>query len=315
MPMVCLLFTAVVGADDDPLWLRYPAISPDGRTIAFTYKGDIYSVPAVGGAATPLTISESYEFSPVWSHDGRSLAFASDRYGNFDVYVMPSIGGEARRLTFHSNGEIPSTFTVDDQAVLFSGHRQDVITNVQFPISMMDELYRVPVGGGRVAQVLPVPARDATLNSTGDRLIYHDIKGYESNWRKHHTSAVTRDVWTYDFKTRTYRQVTQFPGEDRNPVFGAADDEFYYLSEQSGSFNVHRSSLSDPTKSVPLTQFTRHPVRFLTRSRDNTLCFSFDGEIYTLRPGGEAQKVAVGSRWTDAALSTGSCRSTTASPS
>ena len=167
MPMVCLLFTAVVGADDDPLWLRYPAISPDGRTIAFTYKGDIYSVPAVGGAATPLTISESYEFSPVWSHDGRSLAFASDRYGNFDVYVMPSIGGEARRLTFHSNGEIPSTFTVDDQAVLFSGHRQDLITNGQFPISMMDELYRVPVGGGRVAQVLPVPARDATLEFHG----------------------------------------------------------------------------------------------------------------------------------------------------
>ncbi len=291
--MVCLLFASVAGADDAPLWLRYPAISPDGRTIAFTYKGDIYSVPANGGAATPVTISESYEFAPIWSHDGRSLAFASDRYGNFDIYVMPSIGGEARRLTYHSNGEIPSTFTVDDQAVLFSGYRQDVVTNVQFPISMMDELYRVPVGGGRVTQVLPAPARDATLNSSGDRLIYHDIKGYESNWRKHHTSAVTRDVWTYDFKTGTYRQVTQFPGEDRNPVFGASDDEFYYLSEQSGSFNVHKSSLSAPTKSVPLTHFTRHPVRFLTRSRDDTLCFGFDGEIYTLRPGGEPQKVAV----------------------
>ena len=284
---------AVAGTEDTPRWLRYPAISPDGRTIAFTYKGDIYAVPASGGAATPLTISESYEFAPVWSHDGRSLAFASDRYGNFDVYVMPSTGGEARRLTFHSNDEIPSTFTVDDQAVLFSGYRQDGVTSVQFPISMMDELYRVSVAGGRVTQVLPVPALAATLSSTGDRLIYHDIKGYESDWRKHHTSAVTRDVWTYEFKTGTYRQVTPFPGEDRNPVFGADDDAFYYLSEQDGSFNVHRSSLSDPSKSVPLTRFTRHPVRFLTRSRDDTLCFGFEGEIYTLRPGGEPQKVAV----------------------
>ena len=79
------------------MWLRYPAISPDGQTIAFSYQGDIYAVPAAGGNATPLTLGESYEYAPVWSHDGKSLAFASDRYGNFDVFVMPSSGGEATR--------------------------------------------------------------------------------------------------------------------------------------------------------------------------------------------------------------------------
>jgi tricorn protease len=291
--MVCLLFASAAHAEENPLWLRYPAISPDGKTIAFTYKGDIYSVPASGGAASPLTISDAYDVAPVWSHDGRTLAFASDRYGNFDVYVMPSAGGEAKRLTFHSSGETPWTFTADDAAVLFSAYRQDVVTNVQFPTRMMDELYRVPVAGGRVVQVLPVPARNATLDSTGDRLIYHDIKGYESDWRKHHTSAVTRDIWTYDFKTGKYAQLTSFPGEDRNPVWGADDDTFYYLSEQNGSFNVYESALSDPSHSTPLTRFSRHPVRFLTRARDNTLCFGYDGEIYTLRRGGEPQKVPV----------------------
>jgi tricorn protease len=291
--MVCLLFASAVHAEENPLWLRYPAISPDGRTIAFTYKGDIYSVPSAGGLAAPLTISEAHDFAPVWSHDGRSIAFASNRYGNFDVYVMPSTGGESQRLTFHSNDETPWTFTADDKAILFSAYRQDVVTSVQYPISMMDELYRVPVAGGRVVQVLPVPARNATLNSTGDKLIYHDIKGYESDWRKHHTSAVTRDIWTYDFKTGKYAQLTQFPGEDRNPVFDGNDDTFYYLSEQSGSFNVYKSSLSDPSQSTPLTRFGRHPVRFLTRARDNTLCFGYDGEIYTLRPGAEPQKVAI----------------------
>src|SRR6476660_1965545 len=89
-------------AQTDPLWLRYPAISPDGNTIVFSYKGDLYKVPSAGGDAVPLTIHEAYDFMPVWSHDGKQIAFASDRYGNMDVFVMPSTGGEARRLTYHS---------------------------------------------------------------------------------------------------------------------------------------------------------------------------------------------------------------------
>ena len=86
--------------------------------------------------------------------------------------------------------------------------------------------------------------------TTGDKLIFHDYKGYESEWRKHHTSSVTRDVWLYDVPSKKYTQLTSFKGEDRNPVFGAGD-EFYYLSEQSGSFNVHKSSVGRPDSSSP----------------------------------------------------------------
>lgn len=288
-----ILLTPVVTAQDNPLWLRYPAISPDGQTILFTYKNDIYSVSSAGGTAIPLTLSDSYEFGPVWSHDGRSIAFASDRYGNFDVFVMPATGGEARRLTFHSGREIPSSFTTDDQSVLFSAYRQDLVSNVQFPISLMTELYSVPVAGGRVSLVLPVPALDATLNSTGDKLIYHDIKGYESDWRKHHVSAIARDIWVYDLITRKYSQLTRFDGEDRNPVFAGNDQDYYYLSEQSGSFNICKSTLTDPANITLLTNFKNHPVRFLTCSNNNMLCFSYDGEIYTLQSGGEPGKINI----------------------
>ena len=164
-----LLITSVAttAAQDNPLWLRYPAISPDGQTLLFEYKGDIWSVPAAGGNATPLTLSESYEFAPVWSHDGKSIAFASDRYGNFDVFVMPAGGGESKRLTFHSTREVPSTFSADDKAVLFNAARQDLATHVQFPTGGMVELYSVPASGGRVSLVLTTPALDATVNSTG----------------------------------------------------------------------------------------------------------------------------------------------------
>ena len=275
------------------MWLRYPAISPDGQSILFEYKGDIWSVPAGGGSAIPLTMSESYEFSPVWSHDGRSVAFSSDRYGNFDVFVMPANGGEAKRVTFNSAREVPSTFTADDRAILFNGNRQDLATHVQFPAGGMAELYSVPVTGGRVSLVLTTPAFDATVDSKGEKIIFHDYKGYESDWRKHHNSAVTRDVWVYDTKAKNYTQLSGFKGEDRNPVFDSNDSDFYFLSEQSGSFNVYKSSLSRPERSTAVTKFTKHPVRFLTRSKSGTLAFSYDGELYTMKPGGEPSKVNV----------------------
>src|SRR5580704_35193 len=101
--LLFLLFCALSAfSQEHPLWMRYPAISPDEQTILFSYKGDIYKVPASGGTAQPVTIGESYEYAPVWSHDGKSIAFASDRYGNFDVFVMSAAGGEAKRLTYYS---------------------------------------------------------------------------------------------------------------------------------------------------------------------------------------------------------------------
>jgi Tol biopolymer transport system component len=284
---------AVAVAQQSPLWLRYPAISPDGRTVLFEYKGDIWSVSASGGTAVPMTLSESHEFAPVWSHDGKSVAFASDRYGSFDVFVMPSSGGEAKRLTHHSTREVPSSFTSDDRAVLFSAARQDLATHVQFPTGGMTELYSVPVTGGRVSLLLTTPALDATVSSTGDKIIFHDYKGYESDWRKHHTSAVTRDIWVYDTAAKAYTQLSTFEGEDRNPVFDANDNDFYYLSEQTGSSNVHKGSLRDPKQSTAVTRFTKHPVRFLTRANTGVLAFSYDGELYTLTSGGQPQKVAV----------------------
>ena len=280
-------------AQDGPSWLRYPAISPDGQSVLFCYKGDIYKVSSSGGQAIPLTISESYEFAPVWSHDGKLIAFASDRYGNFDVFIMPASGGEATRLTYHSADDTPSSFTADDQRILFTSTHQDLVTNVQFPMSEFPELYSVSVKGGEAALVLTQPAISATVNAAGDKIIYHDQKGYESDWRKHHTSSVTRDIWVYDLKTKKNTQLTTFKGEDRNPVFDADGDDYYYLSEQNGSFNVFRSSLSRPAQTTAVTSFSRNPVRFLTRSNTGVLCFGYDGDVYTMAGGATPRKVEV----------------------
>ena len=75
-------------AQDAPLWMRHSVISPDGTTIAFTYKGDIYTVPVAGGRAMQITTNPAYDTAPVWSPDSKRIAFASDRMGSLDVYIV-----------------------------------------------------------------------------------------------------------------------------------------------------------------------------------------------------------------------------------
>ena len=122
---IAFSFTAITSYATTPLWMRDVQISPDGTEIVFCYKGDIYKVPTEGGAATQLTTQDSYECTPVWSPDGKQIAFASDRNGNFDIFVMPANGGTARRLTTHSTNEVPATFTPDGKYILFSASIQD----------------------------------------------------------------------------------------------------------------------------------------------------------------------------------------------
>lgn len=287
------LMATVTYAQENALWLRYPAISPDGKTIAFGYKGDIYRVDANGGVAVPLTIHEAQDMMPVWSHDGKSIAFASDRYGNFDVFVMPAEGGTPVRLTTNSSADYPYDFTPDNKQVLFGSGRNAPATSIRFPYRLFDLLYTVPVTGGRPTLVSAAGAEFARYNSKGDQIIFQDRKGYEDPWRKHHVSSVTRDIWVMDVNKNTYQQVSGYEGEDREPLFGN-DNSIYYLSEKGGiSQNLFKGSLTDKNKMEQLTRFDKHPVRHLSRSNSNLLCFTYNGEIYTLKEGAQPQKINV----------------------
>jgi tricorn protease len=291
--LLCLSFNKKPVADSPPLWLRYPAISPDGKSVAFCYKGHIYKVDAAGGTALALTLGDAYDYMPVWSPDGKWLAFASDRHGNFDVYVMPSEGGKSQRLTYHSAGDIPSCFSPDGKEIYFSSTRVDAATSYQCPNSRLPELYKVSVEGGREKMVLSTPAEEMKCDASGNRFLFIDKKGGEDTWRKHHTSAVTRDIWIYEKKNNSFRQLTSFSGEDRNPQWSADEKEIYYLSEQSGSYNICKMNVEDPSKITPITKFVKDPVRFFTLSKTGTMCFTFDGEIYTMGQTGAPVKLAI----------------------
>lgn len=292
--LTALLFAGALQAvSQQPLWMRNPAISPDGSQIVFTYQGDLYTVPAQGGKASPLTIHPAHDFMPVWLPNGQSLAFASDRFGNFDVFIMTLNGGEPQRLTYHSANDYPASVSPDGKNILFTSLRTDLEKYADFPNRAMPELYQVPVTGGRNLMTLTTPSEAAVYNASGTKIYFQDRKGYEDPLRKHHQSSIARDLWVYNIKENKFTQLTQFAGEDRNPVVDADENYCYYLSEESGTFNIHRLGLKGGNEKTQLTSFKNHPVRFLTLAKNGTLCFGYDGEIYTLKTGEQPKKVDI----------------------
>ena len=294
MKRICLFlitFFAISAHAENASWLRYPSISPDGKNVAFSYKGDIYIVDSQGGEARQLTSNASYDYSPIWSPDGKSLAFASDRYGNFDIFMVSPDGGVPFRVTTHSAKETPWTFTPDGKRILFSACIQDPAASALFPKNSMTELYSVSVDGGRYEQVLATPAEEVSFMGKGISFVYQDCKGGENIWRKHHTSSITRDIWMYDGSRHV--KLTSFEGEDRCPRVSADGKTVYFMSERSGSFNIYSFPVNDPTNVSRVTNHKTHPVRFLTVSDTDVLCYGYDGDIYVKKAGNPARKIHV----------------------
>ncbi|MDE6793141.1 MAG: DPP IV N-terminal domain-containing protein, partial [Muribaculaceae bacterium] len=191
-----------------PMWVSDVRLSPDGSKVAFVYKGDIYTVASSGGQAARLTDGTAVEANPVWSPDGKRIAFASDRNGGEDVYIMNADGSGQKRLTFNSAPQVPHSFTRDGKSVIFAAAIEDPAQSALAPVKTTPELYSVPADGGRYSQVLAVPVGNMRNVPGSEKIVYEYIKGGEDKWRKPHTSSVARDIWTYDASTGKYTNLT-----------------------------------------------------------------------------------------------------------
>ena len=294
-----LFMAAVSGAQDSPLWLRKNAISPDGEQIAFTYKGNIYVVDTDGGHARQITTNPAYDTDPMWSPDGGSIIFASYRNKSKDIYSVPVEGGAPTRLTSHPGNETPMT-VLENGNIIFSANIQQDAQYGDFPGGT--QVYMVGKEGGRPEMVSALQISNMSVRADGT-VLYEDYKGYEDPLRKHHTSSVTRDIWMYQpsadktggfriDENGTFKKVSTFNGEDRNPVFTADGDSYYYLCEQDGTLNIYSNgtTVNNPKQ---ITFHKGNPVRYLSISDNGTLCYSYDGELYTIKNGGQPEKVAI----------------------
>lgn len=283
---VAAMAVAVAAAADAPLWLRNSAISPDGSTVAFTYKGDIYTVGVNGGSATRIT-AEGYNTAPVWSPDSRMIAFSSDRLGSDDVFVVDAKGGTPRRLTTNSTNETPRAF-LNDSTVIFDAN---ILPDAKAAVgSFQNQTYAVSTRGGRPALLMSVPTLAMSVNAGGD-ILYRDRKGYEDPLRKHERSAGTGDIWLV--RDGKFTKLTDFNGHDIDPVWGKGDTYYYVSEEDNNTLNIYSRNI-DGSGRKRLTDYTFHPVRSLSASAaGDILAYSWNGELYTLRPGQEPRKLEV----------------------
>lgn len=271
-----------------PRWLRNTAVSPDGSTIAFTYRGDIFTVAATGGDAFQLTAGSAYDTKPVWSPDSRTIVFASDREGSRDLYAVDAKGGTPRRLTTAPGSESPLAF-IDANTVIYSSGEQTSRETMRHP-TRLTRTYAVDVNtpGARPRLFQPMPMGAVDVAPDG-RIIYEDKKGLEDVYRKHERSSGTSDIWTLD--NGKFTKLTDFNGHDLNPVWKADGRGYWYVSEQDGTLNVYSADMQGNRKQ--LTGFTRHPVRSLSASDNGLLVFSWDGDIYTMREGAQPVRLDV----------------------
>ncbi len=185
---------------------RHPALSPDGKQLAFVYRGDIWVAPSTGGRSRPLTFHLSYDAYPTFSPDGNWITFGSKRNGNWDIFIMPAEGGKARQLTWHSGHEIPFDWSPDGQRIAFASRRN----------SPNYALYSVNAATFKTQLICEDYAamRYPRWSPDGKKLVY---TRYGMPWyRPRYRGAAAAQVWVYDFESNKRQKIIV---EDRQFLF------------------------------------------------------------------------------------------------
>ncbi len=281
---------------------RSLALSPDASRLAFSYQGDVWTVPAKGGRAVPVTNNVEMDDNPVWSPDGQYIAFASNRSGNNDVYIVPSEGGPTTRLTWYTGSDVPSDWSADGKTILLAGKRDSSLNGVM----------TIDVATGKTRQIF------LDMMSVGSPRFTPDGKGvlyqrFGFPWtRPRYEGSQASQLWRYDLATGARTRVADTGFQHLWPGLTEAGRMLCVtVGEKTPSSSPLGKSIGkwvDNVKRTPnvyavdgkggqnrLTEFVGEGPRFLTVAEKAPLAaFEVDGDVYTMGlDGGKPEKIAL----------------------
>jgi len=251
-----ILVSYSIGADKQLIGARYPAISPDGKQIAFSYMGDLWMVSSEGGKAVRLTDHVAYDREPIWSPDGKWLAFTSNRKGNSDVYIMRAQGGIPRQLTFHTGNDIATDFTPDGQWIFFSSNR-----------SSSSSIFKINVKGGNAFPLLdtywswPYYAR---ISPDGKTVLFS--LGMENNswWRRGYQGSNTAKIWIKGLSENKAQLVFGDASNCFWPEWSSDGQRIYFVSDRQFNNKNIWSVAPDSSGLRPITTFNQKDIKWLS---------------------------------------------------
>lgn len=287
----CVLSFLLLNAKaQTPLLLRQPAVNNNGTLVAFSFQGDIWTVPFTGGKATRLTIHEGYEGNPVFSPDGKQIAYSGSRYGNNDIFVIPVDGGLPKRLTYHSAADNISSWTVQNK-ILFSTNRE--FRQMERP----NEVYAISPTGGTESREMDVMGFDPVYSPDGRFVAF--VKGDINPVARYaYRGSSNRDIWLYDTKNKTYSKLPGFETNDILPQWGK-NNTLYFLSSNDGAYNLYRLSLGNDGKATgkpeKITNYKDEAIRSFSISADgSSIVFEKEMDLYTMKTAsGDVKKLDV----------------------
>jgi Tol biopolymer transport system component/C-terminal processing protease CtpA/Prc len=267
-----------------------PAVSPDASQIVFVANGALWIVPASGGTARLLVSDRGTDSRPLFSPDGRELAFESTATGNGDVYLLNLAQGTLTRLTYGDAPDRPSGFSPDGQWLYFTSARDN--------IGGLGAVYRVRTTGGT-----PMPVslelyrnEEEGVPSPDDRTIALVGEGWGSTqwWRHGHAHIDDGAIWLLrNDESHTYRRLTPDDARALWPMWAPNGQSLYYMSDRSGADNIWRVQMNGSEQ--PLTHFSDGRALWPTiAANGKRIAFQRGWHIWTLdTASGAAREVPI----------------------
>ena len=258
-----------VSAQEKVYFTSTPSLSPDAKTVYFSYDGDIWSTDINGGNASRITALEGEEINPRVSPDGKWLAFSSNQYGNYDIYVMPINGGKIKQLTFHQAKDEVESWSWDSKSIYFTSNQNNGFGSFKINLD------------GKTPEALFTNYFNTTngLVETpqGEYIFTNSSESASQVTRKRYKGENNPDLLGYNPTTKSYKQYTDYNGKDFNPTVDKNGIIYFISDENNGEYNLYQLANG---KKEALTKFETSIKKPFVSADGSKVVFEKDYQLF-----------------------------------